>query len=218
MLQRIGIVGGTGKFGRGIGARLAIAGVSVALASRDAARGREAGAALAEECGGEVTGGDASVLDAVDAVILAVPFDGLEANLQAVAGHVEDRIVVSAVNPMAFDDIGPYPVTVPEGSAAALVADRLAGARVVSAFHSVASRTLGELERPMDDDVPVFGDIDEDVAAVVGLIDRIDGCRGVAAGPLRLSHVAESLTPVLISVNRRYRAHVGFAFTRLSTD
>lgn len=218
MSMSVGIAGGTGALGRGLAARLATAGVQIHIASRDPRRGADAAAELAERTQGSVRGGGVDGLALVDVVILAVPFDALEAYLRDAAAHVDGKIVVSAVNPMAFDDAGPYPVEVPAGSAAQLVALSLPGARVAAAFHSLSSRVLGDLDDVMDDDVPVFGDDPQAVSTVIDVVDRIEGCRGVGAGALRLASVMESLTPVLISVNRRYRAHAGVRFTRMSTQ
>lgn len=214
----VGIAGGTGALGRGLAARLASAGLQIHIASRDPRRGADAAAELAERARGSVRGGGMDELSLVDVVILAVPYNALEAYLHDAAAYVDGKIVVSAVNPLAFDDAGPYPLAVPVGSAAQLVAVSLPGARVAAAFHTLSSGVLGDLDDAMDDDVPVFGDDPEAVSTVIDVIDRIEGCRGVGAGALRLASVMESLTPVLISVNRRYRAHAGVRFTRMSTQ
>lgn len=221
-MTSVAIVGGTGPLGRGVAARLVRAGVTVRLGSRDPDRARAAadevagwlGDASAHD-GGLAAGGNAEVVVDADVVLLAVPYGGLGATVDQLADALDGRLVVSAVNPLTFDDRGPVPLAVEEGSAAELVAARLPSARVVAALHSVSSRELKRLDEPLDDDVPVLGDDEEAVAAVVALLERIDGCRPVAAGPLRLARVAEDLTCLLLSVNRRHRTHVGVRFTRL---
>jgi 8-hydroxy-5-deazaflavin:NADPH oxidoreductase len=218
----VAIVGGTGPLGRGVAARLVRAGVTVRLGSRDPDRARAAAdqvvgwlGGATELAGGLEAGGNAEVVADADVILLAVPSAGLAATVDQLAGSLAGRLVVSAVNPLTFDDRGPVPLAVEEGSAAELVAARVPTARVVAALHSVSSRELKRLDRPLDDDVPVLGDDEEAVAEVVALLERIDGCRPVAAGPLRLARVAEDLTCLLLSVNRRHRAHVGVRFTRL---
>ena len=52
-------------------------------------------------------------------------------------------------------------------------------------------------------------------APVARLIERIDGLRAVNAGPLEMARIAEQLTPLLISVNVRYKAHVGLRLVGL---
>jgi 8-hydroxy-5-deazaflavin:NADPH oxidoreductase len=217
-VSSVAIVGGTGPLGRGVAARLARTGVEVRLGSRDPDRARAAAEQVTGWLAGAAdigAGGNDEVVAGADVVLLAVPYEGLAATVEQLAGALDGKLVVSAVNPLTFDDRGPVPLAVAEGSAAELVAARVPGARVVAALHSVSSRELKRVDEPLDDDVPVLGDDEDAVAAVVALLERIDGCRPVAAGPLRLARVAEDLTCLLLSVNRRHRAHVGVRFTRL---
>jgi 8-hydroxy-5-deazaflavin:NADPH oxidoreductase len=214
----VAIVGGTGPLGRGVAARLADAGAAVAIGSRDPERACAAAEKVVGWLGDGTSlgaGSNLEVVAAADVVLLAVPYGGLEATVEQLAPALAGRLVVSAVNPLTFDDRGPVPLEVAEGSAAELVAARVPTARVVAALHSVSSRTLKRVDVPLDDDVPVLGDDEEAVATVVTLLGRIDGCRPVAAGPLRLARVVEDLACLLVSVNRRHRAHVGIRFTRL---
>lgn len=220
-VTEIGIIGGTGPLGRGLAGRLAAAGCTVRLGSRDAARGRSVAAEVAADLdatgrpAGEVVGTDNLGAAEAPVVVVAVPFDGLDEALTPLRDRLGGRVVVSAVNPLAFDEQGPWSEPVAEGSAAAAVAARLPDARMTAAFHTLSGVRLRRLAEPMDDDVPVFGDDQDAVATVVALADRLEGCRGVAAGPLRLVRALEELTPVLVEVNRRNRSHVGIRFTRL---
>jgi 8-hydroxy-5-deazaflavin:NADPH oxidoreductase len=217
----VGIVGGTGALGRGLSRRWAVAGMDVRVGSRDEHRAQDAAAAIRKEldgrpgCGSVTGGTNRAVVAAETLVVLAVPLAGLEASLAELDGLLDGRIVVCAVNPLGFDDRGPHVVVTPMASVAEAVAAAAPEARVVAAFHTVSSRELGSLHRPMDDDVPVVGDDENACAEVVALADRIEGCRGVAAGPLRLAGCLEALTPVLITVNQRRSAHVGVRFSRL---
>lgn len=219
-MVQVGIIGGTGALGKGLAARLALGGARVVLGSRDAERGAGVAADLCAELGGQVSIDGGSNADAAVSpiVILAVPYDGIEANVAAIADHVGEAIVVSTVNPLAFDRRGPYPVGVEEGSVAEWLATQLPAARVVVAFNTVASTVLADREQPVAEDVPVLGDDEAAVAEVIDLVDTVEGARGVAAGALRLARVIEGLTPVLISVNKRYRTHAGIAFSRLDTS
>jgi len=214
----VGIIGGTGALGRGLASRWLVAGVDVALGSRDAGRAATAAEELRAELGevpGTVRGLGNVEAATLPVVVLAVPYDGLDAVLEPLVDAVAGRIVVSAVNPLAFDAKGPYNEPVAEGSVAEAIAIKLPGARMTAAFHSVSSRELGLLDRPLDDDVPVVGDDDEAVATVAELANRIDGIRAYAAGALRLSAPLETLTALIISVNKRHKAHAGLRLSRL---
>ncbi|MFA9445827.1 NADPH-dependent F420 reductase [Egicoccus sp. AB-alg6-2] len=217
--MEIGIVGGTGALGRGLARRWLVAGVDVRLGSRDAAKGAAAAEELRTElpdAAGAVVGVDNLGAAEADVVVLAVPYEGLDEVLGPLTSAVSGRIVVSAVNPLAFDAEGPYNEPVAAGSVAQALAASLSRAKLVAAFHSVSSRELARLEQPMDDDVPVVGDDEEAVATVVDLANRIEGVRAYSAGPLRMSGPLETLTALIISVNKRHKAHVGLRLSRLT--
>ena len=61
----------------------------------------------------------------------------------------------------------------------------------------------------------ICGDKKADKARVAGLIEAIDGLRAVNAGALEMARIVEQLTPLLISVNTRYKAHAGIRLTGL---
>ncbi len=63
--------------------------------------------------------------------------------------------------------------------------------------------------------MPICGDKKADKARVAELIARIEGLRPVNAGALETSRIVEQLTPLLISVNIRYKTHAGIRFTNL---
>jgi predicted dinucleotide-binding enzyme len=63
--------------------------------------------------------------------------------------------------------------------------------------------------------VLVCGDGKEDKRVVMDLVERIDGLRAVDAGRLEMARVAESLTPLLISINVRHKTHAGIKITGL---
>jgi len=50
---------------------------------------------------------------------------------------------------------------------------------------------------------------------VAELVQRIPGLRAVNAGALEMARIAEQLTPMLISINARYKAHAGIRITGL---
>jgi 8-hydroxy-5-deazaflavin:NADPH oxidoreductase len=212
----VGIIGGTGAFGRGLAVRLARAGLEVRLGSRDTQRAQTVAEELrsAVGAGARILGGTNRDATAAELVVVALPLAAIDL-LSPLADALVGTVVVCVVNPTRFDDAGPYNAAVEEGSAAHAVAHRVPGARVVAAFHSLAAAELQRLDRPMDDDVLVVGDDPGAVAAVVDLADRIEGCRGVAAGPLRLAVGLEAITPVLVAVGRQQRRHVGLRLSRL---
>ena len=215
----VAILGGTGDQGRGLAYRLARGGVPVVIGSRTAERAATAAAEIAALPGvaGAVTGlPNAQAAAGADVVIVAVPWEGHAALLDSLRADLAGRIVVDCVNPLGFDRHGPYPLAVPEGSAAEQAAALLPGSRVCAAFHHVSASLLADPEvHRIDLDVLVLGEDREAVAVVQALACRIHGMRGVHAGRLRNARQVEALTANLIAINKRYKAHAGIRVTDL---
>lgn len=216
----LGFLGGTGAQGRGLALRLGTAGHPVLIGSRDAARAREAAAALqaALPPGASISGaGNREVAARAAVVVVAVPYEAQRATVEGLADVVDGKVVVCCVNALAFDG-GPHARRVEAGSAAEECRDLLPGARVVGAFHTVSAATLQDPAAVLDEDVPVCADDADARAEVVALADAIPGLRGVHAGPLWHSGTLEAVTALLVAVNRHYRAHAGVRITGLSGD
>ena len=90
-----------------------------------------------------------------------------------------------------------------------------AGVRVVSALHTISAASLTDLGHPLEQDVLLCGDSDEDKREAARLFGLIDGIRCVDCGRLEMARITESLTALLISVNARYKVHAGIRITGL---
>ena len=196
--MRIGIIGGTGKEGRGLAVRWARAGHQVFIGSRDPARG----AAKAAELGGMSGGGNVAACDA-EVVVLSVPYGAHAATLQSLAPHLAGKVVVDITVPLRPPKV--RVVHLPEGQAAALEAQAILGdaVRLVATMHHVSSVKLGDPEASIDCDVLVCGDDAGAKEVVVALLEDL-GLRGLDAGPLVNAIALEALTPVLLHLNKRY--------------
>ena len=215
----IGLLGGTGPQGRGLALRLALAGHRVLLGSRDPDR---AAAVVTELLDGRdlpVQGrANADAARGAEVVFLVFPYAGQAQVLPELAGAIGTKVVVDVINPLGWDEQGPYLLDVPEGSAAEQAAALLPGARVVAAFHHAAPKLLADPERQVETDVLVVSDDQEAKGLVLALADQIPGCRGVDAGPLRLARQLEGFTAVIVGINRRHRIHAGLRISRLGDD
>ncbi|MBA2948719.1 NADPH-dependent F420 reductase [Streptomyces himalayensis] len=207
----VGVLGGTGPQGKGLAYRLAKAGQKVIIGSRAADRARTA----ADELGHGVEGADnAECARRSDIVIVAVPWDGHAATLEALREELAGKLVVDCVNPLGFDKKGAYALKPEEGSAAEQAAALLPDSRVTAAFHHLSAVLLQDPSvGEIDTDVMVLGESRADTDMVQALAGRIPGMRGVFAGRLRNAHQVEALVANLISVNRRYKAHAGLRVT-----
>lgn len=215
----IAVIGGTGPQGKGLAYRFAKHGHRVVLGSRAAERAARVADELRERLpGADVSG--ASNVDAVagvDVVLLAVPYDGHDELVAALAHDLAGRIVISCVNPLGFDKQGPFGLDVPGGSAAETAAELLPEATVVGAFHHVSAVNLWGEEQYLDhEDVLVCGDDSDAKAIAIELARSVTGRAGIDAGALRLARQLEPLTAVLISVNKRYRTRSGISVSGIS--
>jgi NADPH-dependent F420 reductase len=223
-LRVIALIGGTGKLGSGLAARLARAGHDVVIGSRDPVRAEAAAHAVVDALSGEhvvrVRGAanDAAAA-AAEVVVLAVPFDAQRVTVEGLAAAVGDRVVVSTAVPVDFvKGSSPVHVEVEEGSAAEQVAALLPGARVVGALHTVSSAKLGRLDRQLDGDVLVTGDDHPAKVVVADVLASLPALRPVDAGPLENSRHVERLAVLLLTINGRTRRNTGVQITNLPDD
>ncbi|MBU6212370.1 MAG: NADPH-dependent F420 reductase [Gammaproteobacteria bacterium] len=201
--RNIAVIGGTGQLGAAIARRLAKAGKSIIIGSRDPVKAEAAARQLGAELGCEVAfGGNVAAADAAEVVILTVPFASQRTTLEDIRASVAGKIVVDTTVPLMPPKVMRVQLP-PEGSAAQRAQDILGETvRVVSAFHNVAAHKL-ITDALVDCDVLVFGDDKSAREAVVSLVDAC-GLRGLHGGVLANSAAAEALTSVLIFLNKNY--------------
>ncbi len=215
---QIAVIGGTGPQGRGLAYRWVRHGHSVVIGSRSQERAVATAAEIAERVPGSAVRGavNEDAVAAADVVLLAVPYDGHDELVSALAPALAGSTVISCVNPIGFDKQGPYGLVVPGGSAAEEAAALVPEARVVGAFHHVSAVTLwGDEEYLSHEDVLVCGDDPDAKAVAIDLARAVTGRDGVDAGRLRMARQLEPLTAVLISINKRYKTRSGIAVSGL---
>jgi 8-hydroxy-5-deazaflavin:NADPH oxidoreductase len=218
---RIAVMGGTGPQGKGLGYRFAKHGHAVVLGSRSAEKAVPVAAEVTERLAGvsgagEVTGAaNADACAAADVVLLAVPYDGHDELVKTLP--LAGKVVISCVNPLAFDKRGAHGLIIDAGEgSAAESAQRLApDATVVGAFHNVSAVALWGDDDYLDEDVLVVGDVVEAKEVAMALAASVIGRPGIDAGKLRLARQLEPFTAVLISINRKYKVHSGVRITGL---
>jgi 8-hydroxy-5-deazaflavin:NADPH oxidoreductase len=222
--EPIPIIGGTGALGAGLARRWTQAGVPVVLGSRDAGRAEEAAAKVREA----VPDADVSGLQNEGAatkggiVFLTVPFRAQSENLNNLREALRPgQILVDCTVPLAAAVSGKATrsLGVWQGSAAQQAQEMVPdGVTVIAAMHTLAAPMLAQLDTELGEDVLVCGDKKADKARVARLIEQIPGLRAVNAGVLEMARIVEQLTPMLISVNSRYKTHAGIRLTGLPED
>lgn len=205
----IAVLGGTGQQGRGIAQRLARAGHTVTVGSRDPDRARGAIAEWPSDLRSIASVDYASAIAGAQVVMLAVPFDAVGPLLEAhQARFVPGTLVVDVTVPLSFAGGKVVLVPVAEGSATEYVRARLPPhVRLAAAFKTVPAHLLGDAGRPLDCDEFVCGDSQEARTEAMALVDAVQGLRAVDAGPLSRAAAIEHLTLLAIAINRRHKIH-----------
>ena len=203
--MKITVIGGTGPQGQGLAQRFAMAGVDVVVGSRDAARAESIAAELSAPLGGAtgaITGMEnlAAVEAADEIVILAVPYGGHDATLNAIQGGLKGKILADIVVPLAEGNPKKSAMP-PEGSATeaaqAMLGDDIP---VVGALHNVSAHVLADLAQGINCDILVCGNNLEAKQKVMALIERL-GVTCYNCGLAESARCIEALTPILIRLN-----------------
>ena len=205
--MRVAIVGGTGPFGRALGARLVEAGVDVVVGSRDVERAREAATELG--CEGAT---NADACKGADLIILAVNAEAALDTARELRDAVGTTPVLSVASELRFTKAGVLP-SVDALSLAERIQEIL-GAPVVAGLHSLAASSLGG-EEPPDEDAFVCGDDADAKSATLEVAAYLTAGRAFDAGPLASARALEGLTAVIVNMNKRYKGHAGIRVTGL---
>jgi 8-hydroxy-5-deazaflavin:NADPH oxidoreductase len=224
MSEVIPIIGGTGALGYGLALRWAREDTDVVIGSRSAERAIEAAGRVTDTVPGASVEGlpndEAARRGTI--VFVCVPFRAQSETYNNLRDVLEDgQLVVDCTSPVAAAVSGraTRSLGVWQGSAAQQAQEMVPdGVTVVSALHSVSAPRLADLDSDLDEDVLICGDRRADKARVAALVERVRGLRAVNAGALETARIVEQLTPLLISVNVRYKAHAGIRISGLPDD
>lgn len=222
-LPVIAILGGTGDLGTGLARRWAQAGYQVIIGSRTEDKAVAAAndlRAVMEERGIDTVNVGAmdnlSAARAAEIVAMTVPFAHHSSTLESVKDALQGKILIDVTVPLVPPKVAR--VQMPEGGSAGQIAQQLLGeeVRVVSAFQNVAAHHLQE-GHGMECDVLVCGNSKDARAQVVSLVEAA-GMRGIHAGSINNSVAAESLTSLLIFINKQNKCHAGIKITGLESS
>jgi NADPH-dependent F420 reductase len=204
--KKIAVIGGSGKEGSGLALRWAYAGYPVVIGSRSAEKAQLAAGELNKVLGAQlITGAEnADAAREADLIVVSVPYAAHKDTLTAIKSEVSGKVVIDVTVPIVPPNFST--VQLPAGRTAAEEARALLGdsVRIVSAFQNVSATHLKDLGHSVNCDVLITGDDAEAKKDVVALADAA-GMRGIDAGPLANAIVAESITPMLVGINKRYK-------------
>lgn len=209
--MKVGIMGGTGNIGEGLARRICLSGkYDVIIGSRDPTKAaaaadevvcclNERSCTLTTCCGVS----NADVLDC-DIIIMSLPFDKIESTIQTIGKErFENKIIVSLINPMIRNPKEKYflPDRPADGSAALALQKMLPeSAKVCTGFNNVAAGKWMELDEVLDYSVVVCGDDAEAKKIVMDLVSCVSNLQPLDGGPLVVSSIIESITPLVITL------------------
>lgn len=204
-IRTIGILGGTGKEGKGLAYRWLKAGYRVLIGSRQVEKAEAAAVDLRTLAGGAVDVTGVTNIDAAeqaDLVVLTVPYTAHRQTLEGLVGHMDGKILISVTVPIVPPKV--TRVQMPPAGSAAQVAQEIMGEKVqvVAAFQSVSHERLLH-DGDVGCDVLVSGTGKAARSVVLKLV-RDAGMEGYDAGPIENSVVVEGLTSVLIGINKQF--------------
>lgn len=219
-MRRIAVIGGTGKEGSGLAMRWARAGYEIIIGSRSAEKGARVAQELNERAGvTSIRGTDnVSAAQQGDVVVLSVPYSAHLDTLAQIKEAVQGKVLIDVTVPLKPPKV--TVVHIPEGGSATQEAQDFLGegVKVVAAFQNISAAHLADPDHAIDCDVLVCGN-DKAAKAVAIELARAAGMRGLDAGPLANAVVIEGLTPILIGINKRYKARgAGIRITGLPEE
>ncbi|MEV0841836.1 NAD(P)-binding domain-containing protein [Actinocatenispora sera] len=200
----IGIIGGTGRQGRGLAYRLAVAGRTVLLGSRREERAREWAARLMAmpRVAGTVRGARNAQAASAALVIATLPYPAHADTLGTLRGELAGATLIDCTNPIRRTAAGIDLISVPAGSAAEEAAAVLPDTLVAAALHHVSSASLiNPANATLTGAVPVYSDHPYALEAACALIRHLGALQPYQAGRLRGARDAESRAPALITAS-----------------
>lgn len=221
MAERIALIGGTGKEGKGLAFRWAKAGYDVVIGSRQIEKAQIAADELNNLLGmvkNPITGlQNFQAADWCDIAVLTVPFAAHQPILSELKECLSGKILIDVTVPLVPPKVSK--VQLPPAGSAALEARNILGddIQVVSAFQNISYERLMD-EGDIECDVLVTGTSKDARKIVLELVEKA-GMVGWDAGPIENSVVAEGLTSVLIGINSQFGIHnAGIKITGINRE
>ena len=207
----ISLLGGTGDLGTGLANRLLKAGYKVIIGSRTLEKAQHAERSLGKNTKG-LLNKDAALQGEI--IILTVPFAHQRGIVEECKTELKGKLFIDTTVPLMPPKVAT--VQLPSEGSAAEIAQNILGddVRVVSAFQNISAELL-QSDKEIDCDVLVCGNKKEWRQEVIDLVNTL-GMKGWHAGMLPNSAAVESMTSVLISINKHHAiSHSGIKVTGL---
>ena len=203
--KTIGIIGGTGKEGKGLAYRWALAGIKIVIGSRQLEKAEGAASevnALLQSKNIVIGMVNQQAAEIADLIVLTVPYAAHVSMCEMIRLYAIGKIVIDVTVPLVPPKVSRAQMP-PEGSAARQ-AQLILGedVQVVAAFQNISYEHLLN-DEPVDCDVIVCGGNREAREVVIGLVEAA-GLVGWNGGPVENAMVVEGFTSILIGLNKQF--------------
>lgn len=209
MKERIAIIGGTGKEGKGLAYRWAKAGYEIIIGSRSVEKAQLA----ADEINQMLKIDKLSIIglenhqaaDWCEIAVLTVPYAVHVEMLESIKDCIQGKLMIDVTVPLVPPKV--KTVQMPAEGSAGMQAKKILGEgiEVVTAFQNISyERLLGN--ESVDCDVLVCGSSKYARTKAIALV-KDAGMIAWDAGPLENSMVTEGLTSILIGINSQFGIH-----------
>lgn len=219
--MEVGILGGTGPAGSALAARLAAAGLEVAIGSRSKDRAQEICTELRDRWPARelpLSAADNAMAAEAGIIVVATPWEAAAATVGSVAAQLEGKVVISMANALTRMGHEFEPLVPPRGSVAAHVQSAVPKSLVAAAFHHLPAKALANLDVPVESDVLIASDHPEAFAATARLVSLIPDLRPLNAGSVANAAPIEAFTAVLLQLNVRYKTRAALRLTGIDLD
>lgn len=206
-MSYIGFIGGTGSLGTSLAIRLAMARHDVIIGSRNPQHAISSASMLSTLDSKACIKGasNADVAAQANIIFVTIPYKAQVQILGELQDSLAGKTVVSTVNHLVFHKGLAQIESVPSGSAALETQTILPSSNVVAGFQTVSYLSLKKLELELDLDVILCSDHDVAKKEVMNLAESIRGIRAINGGVLANSAYVESLTALLLNINKIYK-------------
>jgi NADPH-dependent F420 reductase len=202
---KIAILGGTGNFGKGLSFRWSRS-HEIVIGSREESKAIQTANSFNAELKKfrikrPIVGMDnREAIRQGEIIVLSLQFDHLPPLLKEMKPLLDSKIVFSPVVPLAKEEIFQF-APPPEGSAALAIRNLLPGScRLIAALHTIPAARMKDLDKKLEGDVVVCGDDRESKILVKKLVEEIEELRVLDGGPLEVSKMVESITPLILNL------------------
>jgi NADPH-dependent F420 reductase len=212
MKMKIALLGGTGDIAEGLVLRWSKAGHEIFIGSRSDEKAKGIAAEYIEKLKAlgiepRIHGmPNADAAKHAEVVIISIPPEHAAATVSQIRDSFTDQVVVTPVVSMKREGKTFLFNPPAQGSSALEIKAALPEtAKLVSAYHNLPATELSEIDKTLDYDVVICGDDEGAKGVVKKITEDIPTLRVLDAGSLEVSAMIESMTPLIVNLNVRYK-------------